>query len=96
MRQPSSPLLVGVVGFLFFSAGVLGVRNSLRWSDLRSVRYSRWLSWFRLETRAGAVVRISNIHGGLGELVRLILRRPPQAVDDQNSPLLQALAHMLH
>jgi hypothetical protein len=71
----------------------IGVRKQLRWSELRSVRYSLFMKWFRLETQSGTVIRISAMLTGLPEFARLLLENAPtQAIDAETLELLRATA----
>ena len=71
----------------------VGIRKDLRWSALRSVRYSAGMSWFRLETQAGATARVSTLLTGLPEFARLVLSHAhPNAIDDRTRQLLEASA----
>jgi hypothetical protein len=72
---------------------LLGAKRSLRWSDVRAVRYAPAMKWFRLETRSGEVARISVMLMGLPEFARLLLERVPgDAVDSDTRQVLQATA----
>lgn len=74
-------------------ANFIGVRKQLRWSELRSVRYSLFMKWFRLETQSGTVIRISAMLTGLPEFARLLLANAPtQAIDAETLKLLRATA----
>ena len=62
-----------------------GIRSSswiagpgfLYWSDIRSVRYSPSMKWFRIEGRDGRILRVSVMLMGLPEFARAILREVP-------------------
>lgn len=70
-----------------------GSRGYLRWSDLRRVNYAPAMKWFRLETRAGEVARVSAMLVGLPEFARFLLRHaPPGVIDPETLPILQATA----
>ena len=70
-----------------------GARKSLRWDELRVVRYSAAMKWFRLETQSGDVARISAMLMGLPEFARLLLAYAPrQAIDEATLAVLQATA----
>jgi hypothetical protein len=57
------------------------------------VQYAPAMKWFRLETRAGSVARISIMMMGLPEFARVLLKSAPQAViDAQTLDVLQATA----
>jgi hypothetical protein len=71
----------------------IGIRKQLRWSELKSVRYSLMMKWFRLETQSGNVIRISAMLTGLPEFARLLLASAPaQTIDSETSELLRATA----
>lgn len=70
-----------------------GRRRDLRWADLRSVRYSPLLRWFRLETAGGEVARISAMLMGLPEFAHLLLRHAPaESIDEETVAILRATA----
>ncbi|HXH81439.1 MAG TPA: PH domain-containing protein [Candidatus Tectomicrobia bacterium] len=72
---------------------LLGARKSLRWSELRQVRYAPTMKWFRLETRSGDVARISAMLMGLPEFARLVLEHaPPEVIDPDTLEVLRATA----
>jgi len=71
-----------------------GVRKTVSWTDLRSVRYSAAMKWFRLETRSGTVARISVALTGLPEFARLVLQKaPPGTIEADSLPVLEATAN---
>jgi hypothetical protein len=68
-------------------------RKHLRWAELRSVRYSSRMSWFRLETQSGAVGRVSTMMARLPEFAQLLLAKAPrEAIDGRSLALLEASA----
>jgi hypothetical protein len=70
-----------------------GTRGYLRWSELRSVRYAPAMKWFRLETRSGAVARVSVMLMGLPEFAHQLLEHAPaESVDPDTLQILQATA----
>jgi purine-cytosine permease-like protein len=70
-----------------------GARMELRWAELKSVRYSPGMKWFRLETQSGQVARISAMLMGLPEFARLLLAHGPrQAIAQDTIGLLEATA----
>jgi hypothetical protein len=70
-----------------------GTRGYLRWSELRSVRYAPAMKWFRLETRSGAVARVSVMLMGLPEFAhQLLTHAPAESVDPNTLQILQATA----
>jgi hypothetical protein len=71
----------------------IGIERQLRWSELRSVRYSLFMKWFWLETQSGTVIRISAMLTGLPEFARLLLANAPaEAIDAETLKLLRATA----
>jgi hypothetical protein len=73
---------------------ITGAAKYLRWSELRAVRYTPTMKWFRLETQSGDVARISVMLMGLPEFARLVLAHAPQqTIDDETLPVLQATAN---
>lgn len=70
-----------------------GRRRDLRWADLRSVRYSPFMRWFRLETASGEVARISAMLIGLPEFAHLLLRHAPaESIDEETVAILMETA----
>lgn len=70
-----------------------GARRYLRWSDLRSVRYSSMMKWYVLKTHTGQVARLSAWLMGLPELARLILAHAPkESISRSTLPILEATA----
>ena len=68
----------------------LGVKKYLRWTELRSVRHSAWMNWFRLETQSGVIGRMLI---GLPEFAQMLLRNSPRsAIDSRALLLLEATA----
>ncbi len=57
---------------------MFGQRGSLRWSDVRSVRFAPAMKWFVLETASGAKVRVSAMLLGLPEFAHFVLRHAPK------------------
>lgn len=71
----------------------VGRTKHLRWSDLRSVRYSPEMNWFRLETQSGMVARVSTILMGLPDFAHMVLRLAPRsAIDPKTLTILEATA----
>lgn len=71
-----------------------GPKRSLRWSELRNVRYAPFMRWFRLETTNGEVARISSMLMGLPEFARLVLRHaPPESIEEDTLSRLRATAN---
>jgi hypothetical protein len=72
---------------------ITGVKSFLVWSDLRAVRYSRYMNWFRLETNSGNVARVSVMLMGLPEFARLLLRTAPRdSIEAATLNLLRVIA----
>lgn len=70
-----------------------GASKSLRWSELRAVRYAPGMKWFRLETESGEVARISVMLMGLPEFARLVLAHVPrQSIEENTLHVLQSTA----
>ena len=71
----------------------VGITKYLRWSDLRSVRYSPGMKWFRLETHAGTAARVSVMLTGLPEFARLLLHNAARgSIDSETFNVLGATA----
>ena len=71
----------------------VGIRKHLRWADMRAVRYSPTMKWFRLEAQSGTVARISIMLTGLPEFARLLLHKAPrQAIDNSTLDVLSTTA----
>ena len=72
---------------------LLGRRGSLKWRDVTRLTYSKGMRWFRIETAAGEVVRISAILTGLPDFAGAVLEQVPSyAIDDGAREVLQAYA----
>ena len=56
---------------------MFGARRTFAWSEVRTVRYSRDMGWFKLELDSGYVARISTMSRGLPEFARLVLIHVP-------------------
>lgn len=66
---------VSETGLVFTS--VFGKRKSMRWDEVKSVRYSFGMQWFIVESASGDSARISAMLIGLPEFARLVLLRVP-------------------
>ncbi len=74
--------------------GMFGRRGSMRWGDVRAVRYGNMMKWFRLEDAHGNVARLSAMLIGLPEFARLALRHvPAEALDGATWDLLEQTAN---
>ena len=69
---------------------LIGVGGFLRWDQLRSVRFSSGMKWFRLESQSGTVVRISVMLMGLPIFAQMILVKARSAAID---PTTQMILH---
>jgi hypothetical protein len=70
-----------------------GGGGTLRWREVRRLRYSAAWKWFRLEGPDGQVVRISAMLQGLPEFARAVLAQvPAAAIDPETRPVLEATA----
>lgn len=69
---------------------MFGARRTFAWSEVRTVRYSRDMGWFKLELGSGYVARISTMLMGLPEFARLVLVHVPrERCSDEAYALLQ-------
>jgi hypothetical protein len=67
--------------------------GTLRWTDIRAVRYSHAAKWFRLETASGQVVRISVMLIGLPTFARAALEKiPATSIDPMTRAILEQTA----
>ncbi|MDH0867652.1 hypothetical protein [Mitsuaria sp. GD03876] len=67
----------------------LGGRGTMRWVEVRRVRFSPTMKWFVLEDGAGAKARIAAGLSGLPEFARLALAHvPADALDKKTRKLL--------
>ena len=74
-------------GRLFGSGGYL------YWTDLKSVRFSDAMKWFRLESQSGKVIRLSVMLMGLPTFAQLLLAHAPRKSIEKNTlPILQTTA----
>jgi hypothetical protein len=72
---------------------MLGARKSMRWDEVRSLRYAPAMKWFRVEANSGDVARLSVMLMGLPEFARLALARVPRsAVQTSTLEVLRATA----
>lgn len=66
----------------------------LSWVEVCSVRYSREMNYFRLETHMGSVARISILFMGLPEFAKLVLVNVPlEMIEPGTLPVLEAIAN---
>jgi len=72
---------------------LFGSGGQIRWADLKSVRFSAAMKWFRLESQSGTVVRISVLLIGLPVFAQLLLvHTPPEAIESKTLPVLRTTA----
>ena len=72
---------------------LFGSGGQIRWADLKSVRFSAAMKWFRLESQSGTVVRISVMLMGLPVFAQLLLvHTPPEAIESNTLPVLRMTA----
>lgn len=68
-------------------------RGTLRWSQLKRVRYAAGMQWFCLETESGDTVRVSGMLRGLPEFAQTLLRFAPQGtIEPETWRVLQFVA----
>ncbi|EJM64356.1 hypothetical protein PMI30_03707 [Pseudomonas sp. GM50] len=69
-------------------------QGHLNWVEVCSVRYSRNMNYFRLETHMGSVARISILFMGLPEFAKLVLASVPhEMIEPGTVPVLEAVAN---
>ena len=72
---------------------LFGSRGYMRWTELKNVRFSEAMKWFRLESQSGKVVRLSVMLMGLPRFAQLLLAHaPPQSFEKNTLPVLQTTA----
>jgi hypothetical protein len=72
---------------------LLGPRGSLMWRDVTRLSYSRGMRWFRIETAAGQVARVSAMLSGVPGFARTALAQVPSyAIDASTREVLEARA----
>ena len=72
---------------------LIGSGGYMPWTELKSVRFSEAMKWFRLESQSGKVVRLSVMLMGLPTFAQLLLAHaPPQSVEKNTRPVLQTTA----
>jgi hypothetical protein len=65
----------------------------IRWAELKSLRFSTAMKWFRLESQSGTVVRVSVMLMGLPAFAQLLLAHAPrEAIEKDALPILQSTA----
>jgi tetratricopeptide (TPR) repeat protein len=67
-------------GALFRRFG--GRKVHMKWADLRSIRYVTFMKWFRLESKSGSVVRISESMTCMQPFARAVLAHADAAIAD--------------
>jgi hypothetical protein len=72
---------------------LVGSGGYMPWTELKSVRFSEAMKWFRLESQSGKVVRLSVMLMGLPTFAQLLLAHtPPQSIEKKTLPVLQTTA----
>jgi hypothetical protein len=72
---------------------LFGSGGQIHWADLKSVRFSAAMKWFRLESQSGTVVRISVMLMGLPVFAQLLLvHTPPEAIESNTLSVLRTTA----
>jgi hypothetical protein len=72
---------------------LIGAGGFLRWDELKSVRFSWSMKWFRLQSQSGTIVRVSLMLMGLPAFAQLLLAHAPrEAIEKDVLPLLQSTA----
>jgi hypothetical protein len=72
---------------------LMGGGGTMRWTDVRTLRYSESAKWFRLDLADGRVVRISAMLQGLPEFAAAVLSQVPSAaIDADTRTVLEATA----
>jgi len=69
---------------------LIGAGGFLRWDELRSVRFSSSMKWFRLESQSGTVVRVSVMLMGLPVFAQMLLAHARSAAIN---PTTQMILH---
>jgi hypothetical protein len=62
-----------------------GRKVSMKWTELRSIRYGAFMKWFRLESSSGLVVRVSTSMMGLEPFARALLVHAEHAIADEHT-----------
>lgn len=71
---------------------LVGAGGYMPWTELKSVRFSDAMKWFRLESRSGKVVLLSVMLMGLPTFAQLLLAHAPQPIAKNALPILQTTA----
>ncbi len=70
-----------------------GNRGSMRWDEVKSLRYGTVMKWFRIEDVHGNVARLSIMLTGLPEFAHLALQHvPAEALDHLTREILEQTA----
>ncbi len=85
---------VSVWGIEYSPLFGVGIFGYLSWSEVRRVKFSRFMRWFILEGHDGTKVRVSAMMVGLPEFAQYLLAGvAPEAMDTKTFYLLQRTAH---
>jgi len=72
---------------------LIGSGGYMPWTELKSIRFSEAMKWFRLESQSGKVVRLSVMLMGLPRFAQLLLAHAPrQSIEKNTLPVLQTTA----
>jgi hypothetical protein len=72
---------------------LFGSGGCMRWTDLKSIRFSAAMKWFRLESQSGKVIRLSVMLMGLPTFAKLLLAHAPrQSIESNTLGILQNTA----
>ena len=72
---------------------LVGSGGYMPWTELKSVRFSEAMKWFRLESQSGKVVRLSVMLMGLPTFAQLLLAHAPSHSIEKNTlPILRTTA----
>jgi hypothetical protein len=72
---------------------LMGGGGQMRWTEVRTLRYSQSAKWFRMDLTDGRVVRVSAMLQGLPEFAAAVLTQvPTAAIDEETRTVLEATA----
>ena len=72
---------------------LLGSGGYMAWTELKTIRFSEAMKWFRLESQSGKVVRLSVMLTGLPRFAQLLLAHAPrESIEKDTLPVLQTTA----
>ncbi|HET7228128.1 MAG TPA: hypothetical protein VFJ55_05770 [Chthoniobacterales bacterium] len=72
---------------------LLGSGGYMAWTELKTIRFSEAMKWFRLESQSGKVLRLSVMLTGLPRFAQLLLAHAPrESIEKDTLPVLQTTA----